>query len=200
MTAADRIPELYNRHALAFDRARGRSLFERAWLDRFLALVPAGGHVLDMGCGSGDPIARYLIESGRRVTGVDTSPRLLQLAGSRFPAATWIAADMRTFASPQSFDGVIAWDSFFHLTGSDQTAMFPVFQRLARAGAPLMFTSGPRRGEAIGTFEGEPLYHASLDPDTYRHLLAEASFSVLAHQVEDPARGGHTVWLAQRAP
>ena len=60
-----------------------------------------------------------------------------------------------------------------------------------------MFTSGPSEGEAIGALEGEPLYHASLDADEYRRLLEVQGFETVAHVVEDPTCGGHTVWLAQ---
>ena len=49
---ADRIIDLYQRRARECDEARGRSLFERGWLDRFTALLPPGGSVLDIGCGS----------------------------------------------------------------------------------------------------------------------------------------------------
>jgi hypothetical protein len=44
---------------------------------------------------------------------------------------------------------------------------------------------------------GEPLYHASLTPEEYRTLLKSAGFRVVAHVVEDPNCGGHTIWLAQ---
>ena len=60
-----------------------------------------------------------------------------------------------------------------------------------------MFTSGPAHGEAIGSFAGEPLYHASLDPSEYRSLLDRNGFDVVSQVAEDPACGGHTVWLAQ---
>ncbi|BEM57973.1 hypothetical protein SME22J_18340 [Serratia marcescens] len=50
----------------------------------------------------------------------------------------------------------------------------------------------------IGTFEGQPLFHASLAPEAYRHLLQENGFRVVNHVVEDPACGGRTIWLAQR--
>lgn len=75
--------------------------------------------------------------------------------------------------------------------------MFPVFRDHAASGAPLLFTSGPRHGDAIGSFEGEPLYHGSLDPSEYRTLLRDNGFVVVDHIVEDPACGWHTVWLAQ---
>src|SRR3954469_1600763 len=71
----------------------------------------------------------------------------------------------------QRFDGILAWDSFFHLRPGDQRAMFPVFRDHAAPGASLLFTSGPRAGVAMGEWQGEPLYHASLDPDEYRALL-----------------------------
>ena len=189
---------LYERHALAFDRDRSRTLFERAWLDRVLALVRPGGRVLDIGCGSGEPIARYLVESGRRVTGVDTSPTLLALCRERFPDEVWIHADMRGLDLGRRFAGLVAFDSFFHLAPDDQRRMFPRFARHAAPEAALLFTSGPAHGEAIGTYSGEPLYHASLDPAEYRALLAENGFAVVAHRAEDPECGGHTLWLARR--
>jgi len=60
-----------------------------------------------------------------------------------------------------------------------------------------MFTSGTSYGEAIGSYLGDPLYHASLAPQEYRALLESADFSVLAHVAEDPNCGGHTIWLAR---
>src|SRR5512139_1225680 len=105
---------------------------------------------------------------------------------------------MRYLAVRRRFPGLIACDSFFHLTFDDQRRRFPSFPAHALPGAPLWFSSGPRHGEAIGTLHGEPLYHASLDPAEYRSLLAANGFSVVDHVAEDPSCGGHTVWLARR--
>ncbi|MDB5453558.1 MAG: hypothetical protein JWO33_2136, partial [Caulobacteraceae bacterium] len=95
MSEAEAIVELCARRAADWDKDRGRDLFERPWLDRFLAHVPEGGTILDLGCGMGEPIARYLIERGRRVFGVDSSPGAIELARARFPEHDWLAADMR---------------------------------------------------------------------------------------------------------
>jgi hypothetical protein len=75
--------------------------------------------------------------------------------------------------------------------------MFGIFKRHAASGAALMFTSGPSAGEKMGTYRGEPLYHASLDSAEYRQLLRDEGFDVVAHVVEDPTCGLRTVWLAQ---
>ena len=195
---ADRIIGLYNRHAGAWDRDRSRYLFERNWLDRFRAFLPVGGSVLDIGCGMGEPIARFLIEAGHAVTGIDSAPSMLALCEARFPDQNWIEADMRTLALGRRFDGVLAWDSFFHLRATDQRQMIPIFRAHAAPGAALMFTSGPEHGEALGTFESEVLYHASLSREEYRALLAENGFAVVRTIANDPDCTGHTVWLARR--
>ena len=197
MKDSENIISLYERHAKAYDEARGRSLFEKPWLDRFLGLLPADGSVLDLGCGVGEPLAGYVVSQGYDVTGVDSSASLIGICRERFPGQTWIVADMRDLSLGQQFNGILAWDSFFHLSPDDQRRMFPLFKRHAAPGAALMFTSGPAHGVAIGRFEGEPLYHASLNADEYRALLAAHGFAVVAHAVEDPACGGHTIWLAQ---
>lgn len=199
--SSDAIIGLYERHALEWvsDRSRPGKFFEKAWLDRFAALVPGGGTILDLGCGPGIPMAAYLLAQGFEVCGVDSSPTMISLCRNNFPDRQWIVADMRTLALGRRFDGVMAWDSFFHLSYDDQRRMFPIFRDHAALGAPLLFTSGPRHGEAIGSFRGEPLYHASFDPAEYRSLLAANDSTVVAERMEDPDCGGHSVWLARRA-
>ena len=203
--AAARIPGLYDRTARAWDAVRRPTLtVERAWVERFAALLPPGGAVLNLGCGTGDPIARALLSCGYGVVGVDASPTMIALARERFPAdwfpgAEWHVADMRALALGRRFDGVLAWHSCFHLTPADQRALFPVFAAHAARGAALLFTSGLEAGETLGEWEGELLYHGSLDPAEYATLLAEQGFAVVAHAARDAACGDATVWLARRA-
>jgi SAM-dependent methyltransferase len=198
--SSDAIIGLYERHALEWvgDRSRKTQFFEKTWLDRLTALAAPGGTILDLGCGPGKPMAAYLIAQGFDVCGVDSSPTMVSLCRTNFPDRQWIVADMRTLALARRFDGVMAWDSFFHLSYDDQRRMFPIFRAHAKPGAALLFTSGPRHGEAIGSLRGEPLYHASLAPDEYRALLAANDFMVVAERMEDPDCGGHSVWLARR--
>jgi SAM-dependent methyltransferase len=192
----DRVVDLYDRHALTYDRDRSRSLRERGWLDRFLTHVRPGGTILDVGCGMGEPIARHLIDRDFRVVGVDASPRMIDLCRTRFPDAEWLVADMRELDMQRHFDGILAWDSLFHLSTNDQRGMFRRLAGHAEPAAPLMFTSGTAEGESVGIYCDEPLYHASLAPTEYRRLLATSGFTVREFATEDPDCGGHTVWLA----
>jgi len=198
VSASDRIIGLYEDNAAAWDRQRGRDLHEAGWLERFAARLPARGELLDIGCGMGEPVARWFIARGYRVTGVDSAPSLIAMAKERFPGEEWIVADMRALDLGRRFDGLIAWHSFFHLAPAGQREMFARFAAHAAPGAALMFTSGTDEGEAIGAWQGEPLYHGSLDSDEYRALLAENGFAVVAHRARDPDCGASTVWLAIR--
>lgn len=187
---------VYERHAAGFDRNREHTLIERAWLDRCLACVPAGGSVLDLGCGAGEPIARYLIEQGYQVTGVDFAEPMLGIARARFPQARWIHADMRELDLGERFAGIVAWDSFFHLTEDEQRAAIPRLARHLGRGGAMLLTVGPEEGAVTGTVEGEIVYHASLSRDEYEALLDAAGLTLAAYAAEDPACDYHSVLLA----
>ncbi|GHO46020.1 hypothetical protein KSX_41830 [Ktedonospora formicarum] len=131
------------------------------------------------------------------MTGVDTSPSLIALCRRRMPEHEWIVADMRTLALSQHFDGILGWDSFFHLSHDSQRNMFHIFAAHAAPGAFLLFNTGSEYGEVLGEYQGEPLYHASLDSAEYQQLLDDAGFDLVAHTANDPLAGGRTVWLAQ---
>ena len=196
--AAERIAEVYEAVAAEFDRARSGRLIERAYHERVLATLPPRSEILDLGCGAGDPVARFYVEAGHRVTGVDVSQAMLELCRRRFPDHDWLRHDMRTLNLKKCFGAIIAWDSFFHLPPDGQRAMFPVFAQHAAPGAALLFTSGTEEGASVGSMFGRDVYHASLATAEYARLLSEHGFTVSLHRVADPDCGEHTVWLAHR--
>jgi SAM-dependent methyltransferase len=196
---ADRIIDHYEHHARAWDADRRMGGWnDKPWHDRFIAALPSAATILDLGCGSGSPVAQYMVERGFHVTGVDASPTLISLCRQRLPDQEWLVEDMRSLQLARRFDGVLAWDSFFHLRPDDQRRMFNVFARHAAPSAVLMFNSGPAQGEVVGDYRGDPLYHASLSADEYRELIHSIGFERIAHAVEDwQTGGGRTVWLAK---
>lgn len=191
-----RIVDLYQRHAAAFDAARRGSFPERTWIERFARMLPPHADILDLGCGGGEPVARLLVDQGFRLTGLDASPPLIHLARTRFPRHRWIEGDMRQFsADPGAYDGILAWSSLFHLEVEAQGALIRRFGLWLKKGGVALFNTGAAHGTAIGTFEGEELYHASLAPAAYRAILAESGLTVVNHVAQDMSSGGFTVWL-----
>jgi len=187
---------VYDRAAAGYDARRFKGLFEEGWLKRFAAALPSGGRVLDLGCGAGEPIAAWLIGQGFAVTGVDFAPGMLAIARQRWPEGDWREADMRTLDLPDRFDGIVSWDAFFHLTPDAQRGVIPRLARHLLPGGALMLTVGPRAGEATGTVEGAPVYHASLAPAEYATRLEVAGLRLTGFLAEDPDCDRHTVLMA----
>ena len=203
MTLADNTHAVYARNAAQFDAARGKTLFERPWLERFCAGLPRGGAVVDVGCGAGEPIAQYFIEQGYVVTGVDFAEPLLEIArarfpSARFPSADWVVQDMRRLDLGRQYDGVVAWHSYFHLTPDEQVRTLPLLADHVAPGGCLMITVGHEAGEVTGQVAGEPVYHASLAEDDYRRLLDEAGMDIVEFVRNDESCGGATILLATK--
>lgn len=194
----------YDRAAAAWDAARAPQFAEKPWITGIMAALPARAAVLDLGCGAGRPIAATFLAQGHQVTGVDLSPRMLNLARQNLPEGNWRHGDMRALSAvlpPDAcFDAVIAWDSFFHLSAPDQRRALPQIAARVGQGGWLLFTTGPGAGESWGAVAGEPVWHASLDPADYRALLSTSGLTVQAFRPEDPNTTGHSVWLARRDP
>jgi SAM-dependent methyltransferase len=202
---ANRIVGHYEKDAVAWDRDRqngrdrqNRRWIDKVWHDRFIDSLGRGASVLDLGCGSGRPVAEYMVERELCVTGVDTSPTMISFCRDRLPDQEWIVADMRQLALSRRFDGILAFDSFFHLNHDDQRRMFAIFADHGSAGTILMFNAGPGHSEAVGEYKGDPLYHASLSPAEYEALTAQFGFQVLQHVANDVEAGGRTVWLCRK--
>lgn len=191
---------IYERHAEAFDRHRRERLVERAWLERLRTSMPSGSRVLDVGCGAGVPIARWFVEQGYEITGVDFAAPMLERSRARFPDQRWLEADMRTLELGETFGAVIAWDSLFHLTFDEQRSTLPRLMKHVAPGGAFMFTCGPREGAVLGRVEGEAVHHASLSPGEYAAILRGGGLRVEAFVAEDPDCDDHTVCLARRGP
>ncbi|MEH6665960.1 MAG: class I SAM-dependent methyltransferase [Brevundimonas sp.] len=194
---AQSVVDLYQRRAAQFDTDRTKTLFERPWLEAFTALLPAGGEVLDLACGSGEPISAYLIENGLKIIGVDAAPAMTDLCRRRFPDHCWMIGDMRDWRPQAPFDGVVVWHGLIHLTADDQRKTIPRLAGFLRPGAPLLFTAAPEGGDTMGTWRGEPLYHGGLDPAETDAVLKASGLGILQRRLSDPDCGGASVWLAR---
>lgn len=190
--------ELYERHVDLWIRNRPPGItFERQWLSRFTERLAPNARILDVGCGHGQPIAAQLLASGFRVWGIDRAPSLIAAAQANLPDGMWQVADMATLDLGQTFDGIVMWHSLFHLTATEQRAVFRQLAAHAQPGTLLLFTSGHRAGSSNGEFGGEVLAHHSLDAHEYRDLLAAHGFAVLDYREVDPECGNATVWFAE---
>jgi 2-polyprenyl-3-methyl-5-hydroxy-6-metoxy-1,4-benzoquinol methylase len=133
----------YNAIASSWDAARhsfyGR---ERYYLDIFLEGLPVPSRILDLGCGTGRPMAEYILSRGHDLTGVDQASKLLEFAVRRFPQGNWIESRIQDFESTEHFAGVVCWDALFHIERSLHDVVLLRIAKILCAGGRLMLTLG----------------------------------------------------------
>ena len=113
---AEAFDAIGGRYDEAFPHKEGQ-VSAGAWLIRSL---PAGARVLDLGCGTGVPTARQMVDAGFEVVGIDLSGGMLALARERVPAATFHQLDIADLrpGGPRDlgrFDAVAAFFSLLML-------------------------------------------------------------------------------------
>ena len=167
----------YDRCAPEYMKARER---ERADLDGLLERLPPNSRVLDLGCGSGIPVARTLARD-HSVVGVDFSRAQLALARENVPGATFIRADLATIDfTPASFDAVVAFYVIFHLPRDDQLRLLGSIAAWLKPGGLFLATLS-KRNEAAYTedFFGIEMFWTNFALDEYIEHLHGIGFELV---------------------
>jgi SAM-dependent methyltransferase len=164
--------------------------------------VPVGGRVLDVGCGSGEPVARTLTAAGYRVTGIDISEVQVRRARERVPQADFIHADA-TAASFEdaSFDAVVSLFALIHIPQAEQPPLLRKISGWLRPGGCFVATTG--HGEWTGTEEdwlggGTPMWWSHADAATNRKWIEQAGLTVEREEFVPEGDGGHALFWASR--
>ena len=200
------MPDLALRYDdLAETYAAGRYLFDTTPILReFAGPLPPGARILDAGCGAGAPVARYFVERGDVVTGIDVSERMLTLARRQAPEATFQRMDLRALDFPPSaFDAIAAVYVIFHLPRAEHAALFAGFERVLKPGGRVLLTLATREYTGQDEFDGEMeflgrrLPYSHDRPEVALDKLAAAGLAVVsARRIET---GGETFyWVIAR--
>ncbi|MEX0366561.1 MAG: trans-aconitate 2-methyltransferase [Ruegeria sp.] len=142
-------------------------------LSAFLAAVPAGGRVLDLGCGPGTSAA-VMAQAGLVVEATDASAEMVALA-DRHPGVTARQAVFDDIAGERLYDGIWANFSLLHAPRAD----FP--RHLAALHAALKLGGAFFIGMKLGTGEGPDRlgrYYTYYSEDELHTHLTEAGFTI----------------------
>ena len=133
--------------------------------DFFCEKLPKGSSVLDVGCGTGLPFAKLLVERNFNVVGIDVSSRMVRIAQKNVPKAEFRELSMTDIHFENEFEGVL---SSFSMLLLDPPLFKDVAGRIVRSlkndGLFYLALNEPREegadveGEAVVEIMGEKMY------------------------------------------
>lgn len=151
--------------------------------------LPSSAAILDIGCGSGVPIAEALVSDGFSVWGIDASPSLISAYRRRLPdmpAACESAQDSEFFG--RTFVGAVSIGLVFLLDATDQRKLLSNVASSLEPGGRFLFSAPREVCEWKDTLTNRA--SLSLGEDAYAEHLARVGLS-LNHCISDEGGNNH---------
>ncbi|GFF73968.1 hypothetical protein IFM61392_05277 [Aspergillus lentulus] len=154
--------------------------------------LPRSSHVLDVGCGTGKPVAAALASAGHTVYGIDVAENMVRIAASQV-RGTFSTADMRTYTPPVKMDAVFAIYSLFQIHPSDTHKVVYRFAEWLKEDGILVLGVTPSSALVGGkgvhdpvwdcmrskvTWMERPVSELYLSQTAWLNLLREAGFAI----------------------
>ncbi len=182
----------YNKIAHVWSSARNKFFGrEREYIDTVLLTAPVGSTILDMGCGTGHPMAEYIISQGHHILGVDQSEEMLAIAKRNFPNEKWVLSPMENYETQKIYRGALLWDSLFHVRRTEHE---PILRKVVRglpSGGRIMLTVGGSAHAAFTDFMyGQEFYYDSNTPEETEQLLFQLGCRLILAEYMNMPDGG----------
>lgn len=191
---------------------RGQNYVDKvlAYVDRILVELPRGSTVLDLGCGTGIPISRYVVQRGFHLVGVDESKKMLEIAQREVPEGEFIQADMVEVEFDNKFAAIVAWDSAFHVERKHHSALYHKLAKSLDTGGRLLLSVGgstsvdstsddlAAEGFTSELF-GHTFFYSGHEPTVARKLLEAAGFEIELWEIDDQSSRGHIAVIARKS-
>jgi SAM-dependent methyltransferase len=175
-----------------------------SWLAALHRRLPTSAAVLDLGCGCGVPVARFLSGVGHHVTGVDISDVQIERARRLVPSGTFLRADAtRLDLSSASFDAVVCLYALIHMLLADQPDLIARIATWLRPGGRLLATVGHDAWTGVedNWLDGPAaMWWSHADASTYRSWIQRAGLTITSEDFVPDGSSGHTLFWAQRPP
>jgi len=186
----DKIANWWNqRH---FESSYGVEQFKKA-----LNFCSNKENALDIGCGAGGRFIKILEESGCKITGVDISKEMINLAKINHLNHSFLVEDICTWQSNKKFDFIFAWDSIFHLPLAQHELVITKLCDNLASGGILMYTFGNDVGEATDRWLNDTFYYSSIGINQNIKLLLSNGLNLL-HLEQDQFPEKHVYVIAQK--
>lgn len=144
-----------------------------------------GSTVVDLGCGTGVPLATKLNDMGLRVIGVDSSAKMIDAFKANLPGSETHLTSIQDYVfSNCTISGALCWGCMFHLRPEDQISVLNNVFGSVSIGGRFLFTSAKENDSKTGEMDGVEFSYYSLGSDKYNKLAIKAGWKLI-HESED---------------
>lgn len=167
-------------------------------LDRLTHRLKPKAKILDVGCGNGLPVDKYLYDRGFEVLGIDISEEYIKKARENVPQARFAVMDMQDITLPkESFDGALVLYSLFHVPKGIHKDILDTINSLLKPGGFLLITFGQKELETTkDEFEDLKLYWSEWGKEKSLGLLT--GFTILYQEVHKLKNEDHLIVMAYK--
>ena len=163
-----------------WDEYRKKTSVNKCIADFSRRLKP-NSSILDVGCGTGYPIDFFLSERGFRITGIDSSAKMIEKAASlKLKNTEYHVAELFGFRTEEKFDAIIAFDCLWHICHDKQKYIYGTIASLIKKGGYFIFTHGKKDGEIYGEMMGQTFYYSALDAEEVKKILISEGFEIIS--------------------
>ena len=164
--------------------------YDRLLLDKFSDLLEPSSLICDAGCGPSSQAGRYLYGKGHRVTGIDISPKCVEIAKEYNPGMEFRTADiMNTGFEDDTFDGIVSYHSIIYTPKVHIGSIFSEFHRILKLGGKMLVVVKKGTTEGIiddEWYEGNIVYFTYFLESEIKKYFNDGGFTVLYSDTRKP--------------
>ncbi|MEM9046642.1 MAG: methyltransferase domain-containing protein [Pseudomonadota bacterium] len=200
MNPSARVKAGYDKIARAYAEARNQKS-TLPHLEKLNVELTPGSVILDLGCGAGLPVDRWLIEAGHHVIGVDLSDQMLALARENVPKAQYQQGDIAALERGQfAVDAIVCIFALFHTERTKHREILQNMRSFLSTNGHLLITTGQMDWVGAEPFFGAEIWWSHYDGDAYHRMIEESGFEIIAsdrHSSDLPKDDWHPIFLAR---
>lgn len=194
-----RVKSSYNKIAQRYTSNRDKEK-NNQYLNQFNKLIETNSTILDLGCGSGKPIAEFFLNKDHNVIGLDISEKQIELAKRNFPKGEFVVKDISLLKKNEfTVDAVVSFYTIFHIPRELQLNLYQKINSFLNVGGKIMLTLGSFDWEGnVDDFYGDKMYWSQFNKEKNHELLEKAGLKILIDEIDKNDEYNHQIVIAEK--
>ncbi|WP_163341071.1 class I SAM-dependent methyltransferase [Desulfopila sp. IMCC35008] len=137
--------------------------------------------VLDLGCGTGHPIAKVVSPIVKEYIGVDKSQPMLDAYSKNVKDGEYMLLNMTDIGQiPGKWEFIFSWGAICHLPIKQQKKVMKHVSKLLKPEGRFLFTGGKEIDECTGKIGEYTVNHYSIGEKAYKEFLSELNMDLIS--------------------